>query len=749
MKKWLVSIGFLLCSAALFSGELPPRNPRYPVVLVSFKDVHFSLEDPAGLVTDMLSRQGFDHDGATGSVRDYFQDNLDGAFLPAFDVYGPVKLEGRLQDYGKDVYVHGERVGDKAPGDAVLEACAALDETVDFSRYDADGDGEADLVIMVYAGYDQAAGASADAIWAHQDRLESEMLLDGVSVGSYMAVPELAGSSGKHLGGIGLVCHELGHFLGLPDFYDTDFATGGNAGGVYGFSLMGRGLYNNDGHTPPSLSVLEKKMIGFPADIPELQEGLVRLTPGQMAMSTTETEGECFLYEYRGGAGWDAPLPRGLVIYHVDRSARTVGDHTAGNLWADWRNYNGINSLASHPCYHLVPSSNPWLLEYDAALIQGRMVFPGLDEVLYYEPVDWEGNFTGIQIACIELEEDGVSFRVLKDAGAQLNGTVRDAKGMPLEDVVVCLGEASARTGADGYFQLEWPEGVSSLAFTASLDGYLPYSEDVSMGKYRMKSLSVTLKQADAPREVVLSPFDREASMGYFATLPVLGGVRLSPEELYPFVGHELGQVVFYPYLTPSFGGDIYLVVDVESRRVLTRKLEGLVKGPYLKQVVDLSSEHIIIPEGMSLYIGYGSPAADADLSFRVGTVYPAAKGRSYCSPFSLQRSSWKEMFVSSAGIYMDVALTVTAVENTQAKDLVELGYSYIERPQGKIKAGERIPLKLHAPGNVISVNWTLDSENVNGESTPALKAGTHRLQARIQYGEGIEEILEVLLEVN
>ena len=151
----------------------------------------------------------------------------------------------------------------------------------------------------------------------------------------------------------------------------------------------------------------------------------------------------------------------------------------------------------------------------------------------------------------------------------------------------------------------------------------------------------------------------------------------------------------------------------------------------------------------MSLYIGYGSPAADSDLNFRVGTVYPAAKGRSCYSPFSLLQSSWQDMFVKSAGIYMDVALTVTAVENTQAKDLVELGYSYIERPQGKIKAGERIPLKLHAPDNVISVNWTLYTERVNGEFTPALKAGTHRLQACITHREGIEEVLEVLLKVD
>lgn len=752
MKKWFISLGLLLGSLGLFAKENLPREPHYPVVLVSFKDVHFSLENPVALISDKLSKEGFNYSGATGSVLDYYRDNLGGAFLPSFDVYGPVTLEGRMQEYGKDVYEHGERVGDKAPGEALLQACTALDTAVDFSQYDEDGDGQVDLVIMVFAGYDQAAGASADALWAHQGNVESTTLLDGVTIGSYMAVPELSGTSGTHLDGIGLVCHELGHFLGLPDFYDTDFATGGHAGGVYGFSLMGRGLYNNNGHTPPSLNILEKSLLGFAEEnaIPALQEGFVKLAPGEMALSETETEGEYFLYEYRDGKGWNAPLPRGLVIYHVDQSERTVGKYTAAQLWMDWRNYNGINALASHPCYRLVPSFRPGLLEYDAALIPGRMVFPGLDNVLFYEPVDWEGNATGVQITCIGLEEDGVRFRVQKGAGANINGIVRDSEGKALEGVEVYIGDDLATyTGADGFFRLDLPEGMSRFVLSVYKAGYQPYSEEVAMGEYSMKSLAVTLKPSGAPQESVLSPYDAGATMGYFAQVAAVGGVKLTPEELYPYVGQELGKVVFYPYMSSTFDGEVYLIVDVDKRRVLTRKLEGLVKGPYLKQVVDLSNEHIVIPEGVPMYIGYGSPDMDFDPNFRVGTVYPASKGRSYYSLFSHFASSWEDMFVKSAGIYMDVALTATAVENTAVTDLVELGYAYIEQPQGRLKEGDSVPLIVHSPDNVISVNWTLDSKVVSGERTPALSAGKHVLQAHILHWEGIEEILEVLLEVD
>lgn len=758
MKNGPFLIGLFLSCHTLFSQV--PAEPRYPVVLVQFRDQHFSLESPTTIIADMLSKHGFNYDNATGSVLDYYNDNLNGAFRPSFEVLGLVELEGRMQDYGKDVFENGVRVGDKAPEKALIQACEQLDAEVDFSRYDSDADGVLDLLVMVFAGYDQAAGGKADALWAHQwnvqdcpDETLTQAAFDGVRLGQYIATPELAGSDGHHLNGIGSLCHELGHFLGLPDFYDTDFAAGGNAGGVYTFSLMGKGLYNNNGHTPPSFNLLEKSLLGIgtEASLPELPEGVVRLGTGEVAVSPTQTEGEYFLYEYRDGKGWDAPLPRGLVIYHVDRSAREVGAFTARQLWEDWRTYNGLNASASHPCYALVPSSHPGLLEYDAALSEGQMVFPGRDYVLFYEPVDWEGEYTGVQITNIALEEDGVRFRVLKDAGPNINGTVCDAAGNPLEGVKVSLGEeTSAVSGEDGFFRLDLPSGVDGFDLTFYKKGYSSYSQSVSMGDYRMKSLSVTLRQADAPRESLLSPYNTEAAMGYFASTLVVGGVRLSPEELYPYVGQELGEVVFYPYLTSAFEGEIYLVVDLGARRLLTRKLENLVRGPYCKQVVDLSGEHIVIPEGMPLYIGYGSPTPEVNqLNFRVGTVYPAKKGRSYYSPFSMFGSTWKEMYVKSAGIYMDVALTVTAVENTRVKDLVELGYSYIERPQGKIKAGDRIPLIVHAPEDVFSVNWTLDAEDVKGELTPPLKAGSHVLQARILHWEGIEEILEVLLEVD
>ena len=211
-------------------------------------------------------------------------------------------------------------------------------------------------------------------------------------------------------------------------------------------------------------------------------------------------------------------------------------------------------------------------------------------------------------------------------------------------------------------------------------------------------------------------------------------------------MGQRLTEVVFYPYLQPSFEGDVYVVVDMGGERILTHKLDTLSKGPYFQNTVDISEAGIIIPEGKDLYIGYGSPSAAA--GFRIGTVYPASKGNGFYSPFDLARSHWKDMFVSNLGIYMDVALSGTVTEVLDANDLTELGYSYIDPGEGRWQEGEEFPLILHAAAPLVSVDWMLDGETVEGGSI-TLQQGTQVLQAYLEYVDGRSEVLELLLKVN
>lgn len=770
MKQYWLLIWLLFLPLSLLSQtpETPepemPVQPRFLTILAEFQDVRFQVEDPAVTVQRMLCEQGFNYDGATGSVSDYYTYNSRGLFTPAFDVFGPVLLEGDMAAYGKDVFVQGVRVGDLAPERVLYEACAALDEELDFSVYDADEDGFIDLVLLVFAGYDQAAGGPSDALWAQQWNIQlfdnpdvTEALFDQCRLGQYILTPELSGASGVRLSSIGSICHELGHYLGLPDLYDTNSTRQGNAGGVYSFSLMGTGLYNNDGHTPPSLNALELRMLGWlgEGDFEMLPEGPLRISSLQESpayVSFTETEGEFFLYEYRDGKGWDAPLPAGLVIYHADQSDRPVGEYTARELWDRWRELNNINARASHPCFYLIPSSKPDALIYDISLQPGRMVYPGLNQVLFYEPMDWEGHFTDVQLTNIGLEEDAVSLWVLKNAGANINGRVFDYAGEPLEGVTLALEvpeqEVQDVSRADGFFCLRLPEetGETIFTLTAQKEGYLSVAKEVSLDDHRMVSLPLTLFTMEDATQRPLSKYDKQAQLGYFAHSAVLGGVRFTAQDLFPYVGQQLTEVVFYPYLQPSFEDDVYVVVDMGGERILTQKLDSLNKGPYFQNTVDISRAGIIIPEGKDLYIGYGSPSDAA--GFRIGTVYPASKGNGFYSEFDPGRSHWKDMFVKNLGIYMDVALSGTVTEVLDAEDLTELGYSYIDPGEGKWQEGDEFPLILHAAAALVSVEWMLDGEPVEGESI-TLQQGTQVLQAYLEYADGRSEVLELLLKAN
>ena len=84
-------------------------------------------------------------------------------------------------------------------------------------------------IVVVVAGFEAAYGGTAPAprTWAHRWALPGNGIsLDGKFIGGanygggYSMVGELTPTS--TIIGMGLVCHELGHDLGLPDLYDTN-----------------------------------------------------------------------------------------------------------------------------------------------------------------------------------------------------------------------------------------------------------------------------------------------------------------------------------------------------------------------------------------------------------------------------------------------------------------------------------------------------------------------------------------------
>ena len=398
-------------SAAATGSHVAIGKKHFLVILVEFKDLTFSTsEDPKAAFTALLNEQGYSVNGGTGSARDFYYDNSHGLFEPVFDVYGPVQMDTTKAYYGAN-----NRWGDDLRAEqAVISGCEKLDDEIDFTRYDNDGDGQVDLVFMYYAGYGEADSSDDDAIWPHQWELSNagySLSLDGKVIDHYACSNEVVGYGplrGK-MCGIGTACHEFGHAMGLPDMYDTDYEDNGEAGGLYSYSTMCGGSYNNEGRTPPYFNFEERIYLGWLEEKDYLEFGKtgayeIPSIDGNVAYRTfTDMDGEYFIYENRTKTGWDRYLPgEGLVVYHADKSSRQVstnyGSSTAHDLWYHWEDLNSINENGSHPCFYIIPAASQGSLNYSW---EDRIPFP-YQNVNTYTPKSWNkvaGGITFSEIA--------------------------------------------------------------------------------------------------------------------------------------------------------------------------------------------------------------------------------------------------------------------------------------------------------------------------------------------------------------
>lgn len=181
-------------------------------------------------------------------MSDYFRAQSGGQFLLTFDVVGPVTLSKEYKYYGEN----DSDGNDMRPEEMVVGACQLVDDEVDFSKYDWDGDGEVDQVFILYAGHGEADYyyKDTDVVWPHEWELSASdkvqpITLDGVTINTYACSNEINLTGG--LDGISTICHEFSHCLGYPDLYDTRYQ---GHFGMGEFDLMCSGTSNDNGYTP-------------------------------------------------------------------------------------------------------------------------------------------------------------------------------------------------------------------------------------------------------------------------------------------------------------------------------------------------------------------------------------------------------------------------------------------------------------------------------------------------------------------
>ncbi len=240
------------------------------------------------------------------------------------------------------------------------EAIARAAQYVDFASYDTDNDGvirgdELQLLFVV-AGYEAANTGKTPSIWAHAKGFYVPPSVAGKTIPGYVTVGELQrhninGTLTEVPATMGVMAHELGHAIGLPDLYKPPTKLGD-------FCLMAGGSWGRrdgepSGTTPVAMSAWARARVGFITPI-EIEPGsmssiVVAQTAGTEFLNIpveptvfkikTSNPLYYFLIDNRQNAGYDQGLqhtsgffdkiPGGLAIYRINELLPTNAGRVA------------------------------------------------------------------------------------------------------------------------------------------------------------------------------------------------------------------------------------------------------------------------------------------------------------------------------------------------------------------------------------------------------------------------------------
>lgn len=306
------------------SAQSAPTAPqKVLVLLVQFSDTSVKYTDAA------WNNTFFGTSGST--VNNYYKEVSGGEFyfLPAEENVGAsndgiakVTLGYPHPNTGRNTGYANQKI--------VSDALTAANQYINYASFDTDGNGYISTselhIVTIIAGYEAAYGGGMyPSVWGH--RWSTSVNLDGKYLSAYTQQGEI---HYNHMATIGILCHELGHDLGLPDLYDYD----GSSEGVGIHSLMAGGSWAYQtyaGDSPTHLDAWCKTKLGFAT--PQIVDSLGSYTVNAAASGQynvlkvpTAKTGEYFLVENRQFSGFDKGLSNicrvsgGIAIWHIDES---------------------------------------------------------------------------------------------------------------------------------------------------------------------------------------------------------------------------------------------------------------------------------------------------------------------------------------------------------------------------------------------------------------------------------------------
>ena len=316
----------------------PESEPEFAVlgvnigltILVQFPDdTATGTSDPINFPTTQAkvirycNEVGYNDDGNTGSVRDYFYDQSEGMLTYTQVVTSVITLPKARNEYNfSDYPTNATLRGSGAAGRMVVADAVAILESnnFDFSALSVNSSNQILATNVLFAG--PTSGVWSEGLWPHRSSV-SQINVGTTQNPMYVRGYQITNANAASIK-IGTFCHENGHLLlGLPDLYDY----GGESSGAGRHALMGSGNQLNGGRTPAPLNAYFKDVSGW-ASVTDLNSSsyLEATLPstGNVAYRFLKpgTSSEYFIVENRGtGDPWAASVPdKGVFIWHIDET---------------------------------------------------------------------------------------------------------------------------------------------------------------------------------------------------------------------------------------------------------------------------------------------------------------------------------------------------------------------------------------------------------------------------------------------
>ncbi len=365
-------------------------SPRVLVILAEYQDVTFTVNSPVEAFEQYLNGTeqkdlGNHNTDNINSIRQYFNTVSHGQFTPQFDLVGPVTLPQEMKYYGAGSS-NSENMSQLGK-----DAIALVEDQVDLTKYDNDGDGRVELVYVIHAGYGQNQGGAEETMWAKVStvnmKINETLKLTRLGCNAELFHPQREG----YINGTGVFCHEFSHTMGLPDLYPTN--TAGRKvdnQSMERWDLMDNGLYLANGFRPIPYTAWEQEVLGWiEMDSLKTTRGGVQLMPlvedgKAYKIPNPDNDREFIVIENMQKRGICSAIPNsGLLIYHV------AYPYTKVNMGDNPNNTAGKPSVALVPACGVMMSG--FLIEgqgyggtYTRAEYtanQKAVVFPGTENV--------------------------------------------------------------------------------------------------------------------------------------------------------------------------------------------------------------------------------------------------------------------------------------------------------------------------------------------------------------------------------